>query len=666
MSSVRDVPHHAPRLASRVRDSAEPHVSSALLVAAALSLLTLPGLLLGLALGLRGWVLAGAAPALTVGAAGTLGTWFGLAGISWSGVSTAVGLLTLCVVAAACARPWRRRPARVEIPYGMHHHVAVAGALAGTAAVGALAVKRGTLGLEGIPQYWDAMFHANAVRFIAESGASASSALSAVAQPANPAYYYPHTYHLLGALLFDAGVQPAQTVLNTLSACLPAAFALSLVALLRVVVPRPAVVFGGALVAGMFSAFPYDLVNFGPLLPLALAIAVSPAAGALAVLLVRSPSVGVATGLAVVGVGLLTTHPSAAVATCILTALLLIAGRPTDRPWRDRRALMSLGLTAVGALVLAFPSIRGLTGVAGNATAIDWPAYATPGTAVGQLILFNHDTPYPQYWLAGLLVLGAVAATRSVVLRPFLAAAGVFLALFVLAASYDTPTSALLTAVWWNDRWRLAALFVVPAAVLVAAGLAWVKDRVEELTGRFARNISPRALAVRSAGIVALLAIALVTLTQTSYLARNTRQVSLPYNDGPTVSAGERAAYAELARLWDGGTVLNDPVDGSPWAYALEGLPLVFRTPLTQPSDPGQFGEDRITLLEDFAPQRGSDEVAAALESLDVRWVLVGEGFATNTVVRARGLADLETVPGLTEAWSNDVATIYRVERGTS
>jgi hypothetical protein len=640
-------------------------VSAVASVVEGFALLTLPGLLLGATLGLRGWLLIGSAPGVTVGAAGVLAAWFSLTGIPWSVGSTLLGLLALCLLAAVCTRPWHRRPAQVERTYGIHHHLAIAAALAGTAGIGALAVVRGTGDLRGIPQYWDAMFHANAVRYIAESGDASASALSAVAQPANPDFYYPHTYHVIGALLFDSGVEPVQATLNALSACLPAVFALSVVALLRVVLPRPTVVFGGALVAGMFSAFPYDLVNYGPLLSLALGIAVSPAACALLVVLVRSPGVGVAVGLAVTAVGLLTTHPSVAVATGIVMASLLLLGRPEDRPWRSGRTLAAVGLTAAGALVLAFPSIRGLTGVAGSATEIDWPAEYTPGSAVGQLILFNHETLFPQWWLGALTVLGAVAALRNVRARPFLAAAGVFLALFVLAASYDTPASALLTAVWWNDRWRLAALFVVPAAALAAVGLAWLKDGAQVLVERASRQASPRVAAARGPLVVGVLAVGLVALTHTGYLDRNTHQVSLPYTDGPTVSRGEEAAYAELARLWDGGTVLNDPVDGSPWAYALEGLPMVFKTPLTQPSDPAQFGADRITLLERFAPDRESTGVIDAVESLDVRWVIVGEGFATGTVFRAPGLEQLAGVPGLTEVWSNEAATIYRVERNT-
>jgi hypothetical protein len=562
-------------------------------------------------------------------------------------------------------RPWRRlRGEETEAPrYGVHHHVAIALALATTAALGAFVVRRGTIDLQGIPQYWDAMFHANSVRFIAESGRASSSALSAIAQPANPDYYYPHTYHTIGALLFDAGVHPAQVVLNSLSACFPIVFALSVVALLRVALPRPTTVFAGALLAGTFASFPYDLIDFGPLLPLALAIAVSPAAVGLLLLLIRHPSVGAVTALAVASVGLLTTHPSAAVATAIVMGLLVVLGRPADRVWRDRRRLIAVGGAAVVALVVALPGVYGLTAVAGSATQVNWPAVFTPGSALGQMLLLNQDSASPQVLLALLCLAGGLVGLRSASVRPFLLAALVFLGLFVLAAAYDTPLSAKLTAIWWNDRWRLAALYVVPASVLAAVGVTWAKDRVEELVLRVRRVPPPRIAAALGPAVVAVLAVVVAAGTHWGYYDHNTQRVAVPYKDGPTVFAGEQQAYAEMARLWDGGTILNDPFDGSPWGYALQGLPMVFKTPLTSPYDPASFGEDRNLLLERFAEDRDEDDVLEALDGLDVRWVLVGEGFASPTVTRAPGLEDLDEVPGLELVWSNDVADIYRVER---
>jgi hypothetical protein len=647
-------------------------VTAVLSIIAAFAVLMLPGALMGAALGLRGWVLVGSSPAVTVGATGVLVAWYGLVGITWSAATAGIGLVVLVLVAAAVTRPWRRTAPLSPVRYRLSHHVAIGGALALTASLGAVVVHRGTIGLTGIPQYWDAMFHANVVRFIAATGEADSSALAAIAQPANTEYYYPHTYHTLGALLFDAGMQPAQVVLNSISACFPAVFALSLVALLRVVLPRPVTVFAGALLAGTFASFPYDLIDFGPLLPLALGIAVAPAACALCVLLVRRPSIGIGAALVVTAVGLLTTHPAAAAGAALMMAFLLVAGAPEDRPWGHRRALVALAAAGGGALLVAFPSLRGVTGAAGSATAVDWPASATPGSAAGQLLFFNQDSASPQLLLAVLAAVGAAVALRSAAVRPFLLAAGVFLALFVLAAAYDTPLSARLTAIWWNDRWRLAAQFVVPAAVLAAVGLTWAKDRVmsgvDRLTARAGPRwrVPPRLAGITAPVVVAALVVLVAFGTHGGYRDHNANRVAVPYTDGPTVSAGEQAAYEELARLWDGGAVLNDPADGSPWAYALEGLPLVFKAPLTAPSDPEDFGPDRYTLLERFAEDFDDREVQAAVASLDVRWVLVGEGFASPNASRAPGLEDLQRVDGLELVWSNDVADIYRVERSVS
>src|SRR3954467_12519083 len=122
IAGLRSVWGDTPRLAPRVRDSPGSHVSPALLVVAAFALLTLPGLLLGTALGLRSWILVGSAPALTVGAAGVLAAWVRLVGVRWPAATPAAGLLVLCGGGAACARPWRRGAARVAVGYRVHHH----------------------------------------------------------------------------------------------------------------------------------------------------------------------------------------------------------------------------------------------------------------------------------------------------------------------------------------------------------------------------------------------------------------------------------------------------------------------------------------------------------------------------------------------------------------
>jgi hypothetical protein len=653
-------------------------VTSVLEVSTAMALFVLPGLLVGTALRLRGWLLIGAAPALTVGAVGVLGAWFGVLDLPWEPLPAAGGLLVLTVaagLAAAVRGATRQATSREDHAYAWYHHAGIAGALALAAGIGAVAVWKATDQLQGIHQYWDAMFHANAIRYIAESGVADSAGLSAIAQPANPDFYYPHTFHLIGGLLADLGGGPAQAVLNTLAACLPAVFALSTVALLRVVLPRPATVVAGALAAVMFTVFPYDIINFGPLLPLALALAVAPAVIALLVRVVRTPSVALAGGLAVGAVGLLTTHPTGAVSAGIVMVLLLLTGCREDQAWRRPRRLVPVVLSAVAALGLAAPSIGGLLGAAGSASAVNWPAVETPGTAIGQLVMLNHESLYPEWWLAAAVLVGAVVAWRRTALRPFLVATVAFLLLFTAAASYDTPLAQRLTAIWWNDHWRLAAAYAVPATVLAAVGLTRVVDGLRGLAGRARTRfavlrrgpVERVSVALGPAGrrltATAVVVGGLLVLTDGGYVRTNAEHAGIPYRDGPTVYAGEQEAFAELARLWDGGTVLNDPADGSAWAYGLEGLPVLFKAPLTPPSDPDDYGAERNTLIADF--NRGLDDegVAGAVETLDVRWVIVGAGFASPTAGRAVGLEDLDAVDHVDKVWSNDVAAIYRVDR---
>jgi hypothetical protein len=665
-----------PRLASRDRQRQGDDVTSALYVSATTALFLVPGLLIGTALRLRGWFLIGCAPALTVGTAGVLGAWFGVFAIPWEPLPVAGGLAVVAGVAALAARTWRTTRGsmpRPEHPYVWYHHVGLAGGIALAATIGAAAVWMGTHKLQGVHQYWDAMFHANAIRYIADGGVAQSAGLSAVAQPANPDFYYPHTYHLVGAVLADVGIGPAQVVLNTLSACLPALFALSTVALLRVVLPRPTTMLAGALASVMFTIFPYDIINFGPLLPLALALAVAPAVVALMLRMSRAPSVALGAALALGAVGVLTTHPTGAVSAGIMMVLLLLVGRREDQVWRQPRRLLGLALVGAVALALAAPSIGGLLTASGSAGEVDWPAFAIPGSALGQLVLLNHESLFPEWWLAAAVLLGAVVAWRRRELRPFLATAVVFLTLFVLAASYDTPLAQRLTSIWWNDRWRLAAAYALPATVLAAVGLTALVDVLRGLAergriryavlrsgpvDRAVRILRPAGLRVVSTLIVVG---GLLGLSGVGYVRVNGEHVGIPYRDGPTVFAGEREAFAELARLWDGGTILNDPADGSAWAYALEGLPLLFKAPLTPPSDPEDYGVERNLLLADFNRGLDDDGIADAVETLDVRWVIVGEGFASPRAARAVGLEDLDVVDGLEQVWSNGVASIYRV-----
>lgn len=638
-------------------------------------LLVLPGLLVGLAAGARGWLLIGSAPAFTLGFVALAGPAVTLLGIAWTPISAALALLVLVAVLAGVLRPWRpwpafggSGPARSDQPWLWWQHAAIALTILAAGLIGAIAVAQGTAELTGIHQYWDAMFHANAVRYVAETGDVDPASLGLLAQPGNPSGYYPDVYHALAALAYDLGVGNIPTTLDAVAAAFPVSFVLSLVAMTKVFVPRPAVVFAVALVGATFSAFPYDLINFGPLWPFALALVAAPAVIGLVARLLDRPSPTIVVLTAVTAAGLVSTHPAVAISVAIVAVFQLGLHVIEHRLRLPRAFWWPLAAAAGLALLLTAPVVRGVTAAAGISGGVDWPAWTGPGSALGVLITFNHENASPQWILSGLMFAGLFAARFMRRVWPLIAFAGLMAFLFVISSAYDTPLVQALTSFWWNDRWRFIALFVVPAALLAGIGLVALRDGLVRVAGRLLSGTSGTSLPKTAnwplvpAAALALATVVFLGLTGLGYRQDNADRVAIPYQDGPTVSGAERQAYRALAARYDGGLVMNDPADGSPWLYALEGVPLVFPAPLSAPFDAAAIG-DRLELLADFDRYGSDDTVDDLVDELDIRWIVLGDGFAAPGFARSPGLDDLGDNSRLREVFNNGSAQVYEVLR---
>ena len=85
-----------------------------------------------------------------------------------------------------------------------------------------------------MPQDWDAVFHANGIRWIADTGDSSLFGMGPVNWFENDVQiFYPNAYHLLGALVLRVTGTDIPTVLNAHTVLLPGMGALVIVALVR-------------------------------------------------------------------------------------------------------------------------------------------------------------------------------------------------------------------------------------------------------------------------------------------------------------------------------------------------------------------------------------------------------------------------------------------------
>ncbi len=614
--------------------------------------LVVPGLVLALLAGLRPGTSVAVAPMLTYGVVTLAATAASLVAFPWEPWTLAVATLlvgAIVVGARLSTAPeptWRQRLAVQRLSRPSRGDLLVAGGVLVGGVVAAAVLRDGFGGLSRPNQDWDYVFHANAVRLIADSGDLAPEAMARINDWESPSFFYPNAYHGLAAVVHDLTGATVFEVLNgqTMTVCLVAG--LGLAGLLhRLRAPLAVTAATPVLLAG-FAAFPYDVLWRGPLLPYAAGVAVLPAFLLLLDLVLEVRRVTPTLVFALAAAGLLGVHPSIALSAALFVLVWLVA-----RWWRSPsslpRDLVVLTGGGVAALLVAAPAVVGAVSTSSTGADVDWPAVESPGQALGEMLLLNHQLLAPQYWLAALVLTGLLTLHRARYLWAWLAGAASALVLFVMAASSDSQLVADLTGPWWNDRWRFAALVVLGLAPLAAHGLWTAADT---LASALRRRLGGRVSALRGTAPAPALAVAglllLVVLTEGLYAPLHSSRVAVNHQRDGTLNDAEVAAMEWLADHSTGGTVMNDSNDGSAYLSAVAGLRPLFGHVI----DPGyrpRMGPTQQLLMDHFNCLDSDPAVREAIEDLDIRYVFLGSGFIRDHFTRLPGLLGVETSPSL-------------------
>ena len=417
------------------------------------------------------------------------------------------------------------------------------------------------------PQANDDIWHGFLTARLADlHSVTASTVAPVFADRLRPTVFYPYGLHLTGATLKAAtGV----TVPESLNAIWVVAIGLMLpfgvAALVRAVLPeRPWAAAYAAVAAAAIPFFPYALNG---LQPYTLGLSMVPALLALFVVRIRQGSArGVELGLVAGAVGLLVTHPAAAVVFVVCALLVgaevLIAGGLKAVPG----AALRLAPLAVAAALLSLPFLASGGGVVGVLPGAR--SQTVPSAAKAMIMVIKLQTPWTpsQPILAALVLLGVLAClARNLHAWSLLAAYLVFGLLFVGATTGASWSGSLLKP--WDDDWhRLAGVLALLASVL--AGMA--ADSIHALAATL--------LARRSAWLprVALAAIAGVALIFSLGVARAVLSaqstVFSAWHSPGLVTADDVALFKDVARrVGPGEEVLNNWQDGSTWMYAISG-----------------------------------------------------------------------------------------------
>ena len=321
----------------------------------------------------------------------------------------------------------------------------------------------------------DAVFHLNRLRLYLDSGNGSSLLVG-----------YPSGFHDLAAVVYQVTGTPLDVLVNltALSAAV-LVWPVSLLCLAWAVFRgnRAAIVGTGA-AAAIAVVFPSVLLGWGVLWPNLLGQAALPGVLTLSVLLVREradagwtgcayltpETVALAAGLP--GLGL--AHPNAVVALIPLRPgrrshrLRGASGhrarpRPCGGAARHQPRPAAAGRLRSGPHLAAARHRRGLH--------LGSPTSQSPRRWCASSAALNRTGPPGRCAAHGP---GAAAVWRRRLSQWLVTAYLACMALYLLAATTTGPVTALLTGFWYSDRVRIAALAVVPGALLAGAGFAVV------------------------------------------------------------------------------------------------------------------------------------------------------------------------------------------------
>ncbi|NBH03973.1 DUF6541 family protein, partial [Amycolatopsis sp. SID8362] len=111
-------------------------------------------------------------------------------------------------------------------------HLAVGACVAIATAVSIAVVVSGRGGTTAVFQRWDTVFHANGIRYIAETGDGSLTGMGTINWYPEGSFY-PNAYHLVGALVYQLSGTSVPVTLNAVTMPIAGLFALALVALVR-------------------------------------------------------------------------------------------------------------------------------------------------------------------------------------------------------------------------------------------------------------------------------------------------------------------------------------------------------------------------------------------------------------------------------------------------
>ena len=501
---------------------------------------------------------------------------------------------------------------------------------------------------------YDNMTHINAARAFLESGkwsslhesAFLASAPSQTPTGNNTGGFYPSAWHALAALIalishVDVTIAANALVAVVCGVCFP----MGIYALLRALLPHNRLALQlGAFAASGSAVLPWVFVIKGPTWPEMLAHAFVPVALATVVLFVEQgmvrrhlPAFAVFAGISFAALALM--HPNSFFTAYVFLAaygLHTIARVTKEKGWHvAARVVIAL---AYCSLIVAFWIFCYHLPIFKSVLSYKWTDDGSLLRALMNLCSLGLGIAEEQpVLMASLLVGGIVALSKG---RGWLLFAPLFFAVcFVVCRINLRPLMYWLAAMWYETPYRFASKIILFCMPLFALGLSTIVTDIVVFTKRLLPQ-APEPLAP------ALVACVLMALLALNYTPETPYNITLSKSSADEADAQNFAAFGRvhykisqqlsddieqvysaseitfvnkaLALIPEGALVINYPIDGSMWAYGVNGMNTLYRSKHT-----GNNTEASLAIRARLCDYATDIDVQNAVRNLDAQYVLL-------------------------------------------
>ena len=615
--------------------------------------LFLPGYLFLRAGRLSSWLSLGCAPLISVACYSVLCVAFDIAGVSCSWYSVFLPVLAVSAlaygvsrfVAGVCPAELKRRDAVVMGVY----------VIIGIAVTCGMYMCQLT-SPEAFIQSWDNVHHLDAIRGFVDSGRWSSLGTSlylgndASIDPFVEGAFYPSAWYAFAAMvagLFDLSAPYAISVVNFVIIAI--AFPLSTHAFLRAVFGDDIrTVTAGSLFVLANASCPWVMLRWGPLYPNIMANCLLPGLmGAFVLLLSQTLGAHRRVSLcAVLLVGVLSyvfIQPNGVFTAVVLLAPYLVVrvfSMARGSTWACERGsgfAWSFGLVCSALAVIVVIAFWMFAFNAPFMQAVvnyRWPYDTEFADALMDVVTQRFHTAALSIGCALMLGAGIVSALVRKRHRWLIASWLLSCTIYVICVSVGGEWHQLAAGFWYTDVPRVAAFAAFSAVPLQAIGLAEVVSlAVRPLASR---RYGELAAGMAMTAIVGIMLFAPIDATESTdvgsrhftnanALSAEAAFISWDYrSDDPRIyDEAERAFVREaLSIMPEGSLVINEPNDGSAYAYGVDGLRTYYRY-WRGYGDPSEGEKPESALIRDhLCDIVANEDVKKAIDDIGARYVI--------------------------------------------